>query len=512
MNRLFLAAFLAACWSAQAGLEVSDIFGDDMVIQRDREIPVWGQATAGAAIQVTLAGQEQSATAGQDGSWSVKFPAREAGGPYDLAISGDGESRQFRNVLVGDVWLCSGQSNMAFRMSPNPPWSFGVLDYETEIANSSDPDLRVFRTATAASMEPESFAHGVWLRSEPRHVSYFSALAYYFGRELRRELKVPIGIIMTTVGGTVISSWTSAQEGDKVESWKSKREKSFAKATPDAVAQQQAKLPAYWEASVKSFREGANAPSFPEPYKNFKQAPSALYNSMIHPFTSFPVKGFLWYQGESDNQSADQYEGWLKTMITSWRQTWNQPEAPFLVVQLTGYDPVAARDLDSAKYGLSFASLREAQRRATSLPHTALVVSADLGDEKFIHPRDKRTIGIRAGQAAMVSAYGQPGLPGGPVLSSAKLDQGRVIAKFDSNGGLRDAAGTKLESFEIAGSDGVFHPAEAEIIADGEIALRAEGVSQPAQLRYAFLNYPKLTLFDRQGSPAAPFVAPVAQP
>lgn len=501
-----LAAILIALagGNAESAITLPDLIADHMVVQRDREIPVWGTAAPGSEIIVEFAGQSVAAKAGAAGDWAVKLSPRPAGGPFEMRIRGDGE-RTVKDILIGDVWLSSGQSNLTFRMVPNPPWSEGVLDYEKEIAAATNPKLRFFSVLVSASHVPESEAFGTWAVSTPENVRFVSAVSYYFGRDVQERAGIPIGIIVSGRGGTSIKSWmdrASLQRFPDTAEKIAAEDKKIA-AAPDLIAAFRAKLPAYREACRKALATNGKVPSFPEPYPNYDTKPSHLYHAMIAPLARVPVRGFLWYQGESDSQIADQYPELFKALITSRRAEWNAPDAPFLFVQIANYDPVKARNLDPARYGGTWARQRAAQATALALPNTAMAVSADVGDTIKVHPRDKKTVGNRLARAALGLVYGEKIPFRGPRPESASASGPSVKVGFSSDGGnLKPAA--ELTGFELAGPDGAFH--EATGTQEGNtVILTAAGVSEPVRVRYAWKDDPRLSVYDEAGLPLPPF-------
>ncbi len=502
--RSLLLGFTALA-STQAAITLPDLVADHMVVQREREIPVWGQAAPGSTIKIAMAGHTASAQAGPDGAWQVQLPALPAGGPHKLKITGDGEIT-VNDVLVGDVWLSSGQSNLTFRMVPNSPWSEGVLDYEKEIAAANNPKLRFFSVTPATSHQPEKEAYGLWQPTTPQDARFLSAVSYYVGQELQQSTGIPIGIIVSGRGGTSIKLWLPRESVEKFAELKnglatadSRLEKS-----KDTIAPNLPKVAEFRKKYKESILGNGKVPSLPEPYPHYDTAPAALYNAMIAPLARVPITGFIYYQGESDSGDAKNYAKYFKELITTRRALWNLPEAPFVFVQIANYDPARSRNADPAKFGTSWAEQRAAQAAALELPRTGMAVAADVGESTAIHPRDKKTVGYRLALAARHLAY-QEDIPfRGPSLQSALKEGSDVVLKFAVEKGTLTAKGDELTAFELAGADGVFQPATASIKGD-TVVVQSPAVPAPAKIRYAWANDPKLSLYDSNGLPCPPF-------
>lgn len=494
--------------TAESAIALPDLIADHMVLQRDREIPVWGTAAPGSEIVVELAGQSVPVKANAAGDWEAKLSPLPAGGPYEMRIRGDGEVT-VKDILIGDVWLSSGQSNLTFRMAPNPPWSEGVLDYEKEIAAAANPKLRFFSVIVGASHVPESAVFGSWTVSTPESARFVSAISYFFGREVQERTGIPMGIIVSGRGGTSIKSWMDRESLKRFPDTAEKiaaEDKKIA-ASPELIATFREKLPAYREAFRKALATNGKVPSLPEPYPHYDTKPSHLYNAMIAPLARVPLRGFLWCQGESDSQIAAQYPELFKTLITSRRAEWNSPDAPFLFVQIANYDPVKARNLDPAQYGGTWANQRAAQATALELPNTAMAVSADVGDTIKVHPRDKKTVGHRLARAALGLVYGEKIPFRGPRPESASAAGPAVTLVFSSDGGqLKPAA--ELTGFELAGPDGTFHAASGTV-AGNTITLSSPEVAEPLRVRYAWKDDPRLSVYDEAGLPLPPFEHPI---
>ncbi len=470
---LFLAAALLVPASlAQADVKPHPLFTDNMVLQQGGTLPVWGLAEPGEEVSVALVqGDVENPVKGKadkDGKWSVNLPAAKAGTGYKLEISGK-NSVVFKNVAVGEVWICSGQSNMEMAVNT-------CYDADKIRAGAKNPNLRLFtvqkRTATAPIDNQNDLKHFTkWDVSSPETVGGFSAVAYSFGQNLQKSLNVPIGVIHTSWGGTPAEAWTSIPALEAVPELK------------------------YYAANA------ANAAKGKQPVG--PHTPASLYNAMIHPLYPFAIKGAIWYQGESNAGRAYEYRSLFQTMIQDWRKKWGH-EMPFYLVQLA---PWHANDAD----GVSWAELREAQLLATQkLKNVGMAVITDVGDLYDIHPRDKTTVGNRLALAARGQTYGQKIVHSGPVYKEMKVDGDSIVLSFDNlGGGLLGRYGI-LNGFQICGEDKEFYPAKA-VIKGENVVVSSPKVAKPVAVRFGWSNYPVVNLFNKQldgkglGLPATPF-------
>jgi len=447
---------VALCCTAPAAAEVSlpALFADHMCLQREIEIPVWGWAEQGEKVTVTLGDNSAETTAGADGKWMVKLPKMAAGGPHTLTVKGASEIK-ISDVLVGEVWVCSGQSNMEWTMTR-------VFNPEEEIAQAKYPQIRLFKVGRATPDEPAKDCEGQWAACSPQSVAGFSAVAYYFGRKLHEELDVPVGLINTSWGGTVCEAWTSAE--------KLKEEPDF-----DPIV-----------------KRGAASQGGPN-------RAGVLYNGMIAPLIPYAMRGAIWYQGESNLSRAVQYRKLFPTMITDWRERWGQGDFPFLFVQLA---PFRYRGQDQRNY----AELCEAQRLTLSLPNTGMAVTNDIGNLRDIHPKNKEDVGERLALWALAMTYEQKDLVhSGPLYKSMEVEGDKARIHFDHAGsGLASRDGEPLRDFMIAGKDQQFVPAEAKI--DGEtVVVWSEAIREPAAVRFAWSDSAQPNLMNAEGLPASSF-------
>ena len=493
---LFVLVVSALCSAAEGELKLHGIFGDGMVVQRGEGIPVWGTASPGADVAVTLGEGRAEATADAEGAWSVELPAMAAGGPHELTITVGAETHTITNVAVGEVWVCSGQSNMAFALS-------GAANGQQAVAEADFPMMRRFRVANTVAGKPQANVPGKWAVVHPSTVSGWqgiSAVAYFFGRKLHRDLDVPVGLIQTAWGGTPAESWTprehmAADEGLKgsVDSWDGTIARS-----DQQVDAYMAKVEQWRKDSAAAEAEGrpvSEPPKFDDKRRSPRRA-TGLYNAMIAPLTRVPVRGAIWYQGESNAGRKPDYSNLFQTMITSWREAWGRPEMPFLFVQLADFNPTDQFN--------TWPYLREDQADALELPNTGMAVTIDIGNPTDIHPRNKLDVGERLALAAEAIAYGMDVVYSGPTYESMVLEGNAIRVRFTHVGGGLVSSTDALKGFELAGTEDDFVPATAVIQGDS-VLLTTDAAGQPVHVRYAWRNVPDCSLFNREGLPASPF-------
>jgi sialate O-acetylesterase len=515
----------AATQADSPALVVSDWFAPHMVLQRGVPIPVYGEAPPDTAVQVYLVSEDRhtgqrhtlattSTTTAPDGQWQLALPAQPAStidSQLSLEIEAGTASLTIEPVLVGDLWLCAGQSNMNFLMRPYLPWSEGVLDWQAAVAAAGDPLLTVFTVIPEADWQPGAQVHGTWRPDSPTLAEYFSAVPYLLGRELRLAENVPIGVVVAALGGTSIQSWMHIDALQQL-----------AAAQPDIALhtarrdQYAAEIDAYYTTTRPAYRllskanqrQPTYAPALPDPYPNWRHQPAGLYHAMLAPLERIPVTGVAWYQGESDSTKHATYADYLLALIDSWRGRRNQPALPFLVVQIANHDPVLTGS-DPAVHTNTKAALREAQTAALRRPATALIVTADVGNPIDIHPRDKATVAARLARAARHLAYERTEIHyTGPVVRAIRLSNSQFAISFEPNASdwLIDdqRASGGGPDFEIAAADGVF-VAATHAVEDGALQVWSDQIAHPFYLRYAYHNDPKLIVYDSEGLPLAPF-------
>lgn len=458
-----------------ADVSLPAILSDNMVVQLGQEIQFWGSAEPNEEVTVVVTPIESgndskpdsaSAMAAADGRWLVKLPAKTKPGPLGITVSGK-NTITLTNVIVGDVWLCSGQSNMEWPVN-------ATQNHQEEIAAAKFPTLRLFKLERNTSLTPSTHLEGKWVECTPETIPDFSGVGYFFGRELHGQLKRPIGLIQAASGGASCEAWTS-----------------LAVLKSDELF-----------APILARAERAN--SDPNQANNPNRA-SVLYNGMIAPLLPFPIRGVIWYQGESNAPRAFQYAKLFPAMITDWRKGWKKPELPFLFVQLANYVSDKQKPDHSAEPEESaWAELREAQSKALSLPRTGMACTIDIGDARDINPRNKQDVGRRLAQVALKVAYGKKIVASGPTFKSIQVNGNEVRIEFDNVGEGLIVRGERLTGFAIAGEDKRFVWADATV--DGNVvSLTSPYIAEPLAVRYAWGDNPDCNLFNREGLPAVPF-------
>jgi len=503
MRFILMLMVVAMSSAARAEVRIASLFTDHMVIQQQQPVPVWGTADAGEDILVSLAGREHRAAADQAGNWRVTFDAIGAADhpdPVMIIAKGARNEVAIRDVLVGEVWLCSGQSNMAWTVKLSG-------DAEAEIAAANYPGLRlaIVQESSGPEMRADANLRLRWTPCTPTSVAGFSAVGYYFGRQLHGELNVPVGLIHAAVNGTYIESWTSRSALEAAPSAGPIIERNDA-----AIAQYPELFPKYQE-DIKVWLEKYHAAQAageqlkdPQPRlplgPNSDTAVATLFNHMIHPLIPFAMRGVIWYQGESNVARACQYRDLLPTMIDDWRARWGHEHLHFGIVQLANIGQPTHQVTPDA-----WSELREAQAMtATQLPDCGLAVIIDIGEADNIHPKNKQDVGKRLALWAVGSAYGRPVEYSGPIYKDMSIEQGAARITFDHVGMGLIAHGDKIVGFSVAGENKSFIPAEAVIDGDA-IVVRCEQVPAPVAVRYAWTSNPICNLYNVDGLPAAPF-------
>lgn len=487
---LILILMAAYCRTGNADVKPAAIFADGMVLQRDMPAPVWGTAAPGEKVSVAIAGQTVGTTAGPDGRWITRLAALKAGGPFEMIIAGTNQLT-IKNVLIGEIWLAGGQSNMEMHVDQS---AGGV---ETAAA-ASDVQIRFFKVGGALPLEPARDFGGNWQACTPDNVKSWSAAAYFFARDLRRDLGVPIGVVQNAVGWTPAEAWTSREALtadpelkpilDRWDRWTAAYPK--AKEIYDRAK-------AAWKSAADSAKVSGK-PAPPEPLAPsdpaFIHHATVLFNGMVSPLIPYAIRGVIWYQGETNASRADQYRRLFPAMIRDWRSHWGEGDVPFIFVQIA---PLDAGPVDRAE-------LRDAQRETLKLKNTAMVVTVDIGMVKDEHPKNKQEVGRRLALAAEKLAYGKDVIASGPLYQRMTIEGDKIRLHFtDVDGGLTFHDG-QAKGFAIAGADRVLHPAQAVI--EGEtIVISSPSVATPSAVRYAFANFPEFSLFNRAGLPASPF-------
>ena len=487
-------------------MALAPLFTDHAVLQRDKAVPIWGRADPGEKVTVAFAGQSVSTNAGKDGRWMVQLaplPANSVGA--DLVVAGR-NSVALHDILVGEVWICSGQSNMEFLVHGT---NLRLLNSDREVAAANHPLIRHFKVAHDVAEAPVETASGSWAVCSPATVGQFTAVGYFFGREISRKLQVPVGLINSSWGGTQIESWMSADtlQSDPAFAEVGRRWRKALEDYPAAMAAYSVARPA-WEkaraaaaaggpARLAAFLQTNHRPN-PPPGPGSPDTPSGLFNGMIQPLIPFAIRGAIWYQGESNAPRASAYHRLFAAMISSWREKFGQGDFPFFWVQLANF----GRPDDPTHE--TWAYLREAQSQALSLPATGQAVAIDIGDPRDIHPTNKQEVGRRLALIAKALVYGTSVDYSGPVFASAVREGGALRVRFKYAGTGLTAGDRPLESFEVAGADRRFHPASAVIVGD-TLRVQSPEVPEPVAVRYAWRNAPDANLYNGAGLPASPF-------
>lgn len=450
-----------------ADIRMPHVFGNNMVLQRDKPIQVWGWADAGEKVTVSFHQQKRKVTANKQGRWLIKLDTENEGGPYTLQVEGKNKV-MFQNVLVGEVWFCSGQSNMALPVH--------LITNAVGEADSADfPQIRYFYVPIVISTKPEEdIREGAWTICSPSTVNNFTAVGYLFAKELYRKLKVPVGLINASWGATVSETWTSRE----------------ALAADDEFKNLMTSIPALIPDSQVNLE------------KNPSCYPSLLFNAMVHPFLNYSIKGILWYQGESNAGRAYQYRQAFPLLISDWRHNWKEV-LPFYFVQISSFN---AGNGDS-QHGSTWAELREAQTMALSIPNTGMAVTIDIGSATEIHPQNKQDVARRLVATALHELYNMPQVHKGPAYKAMQTKEGKAIITFNDIGSglkVKDRYGY-IKGFEVAGADRKFHYAKAYLAGDSVI-ISNEQVPEPLSVRYGWADDAgACNLYNIEGFPAVPF-------
>jgi len=447
--------FLLISSTMMANVTLPNIFGDNMVLQRNAEVKIWGWASPKEEIKLTASwnNQEYKVVANNQAQWELKIKTTEAGGPFTISIKGYNEV-VLKNILIGEVWVCAGQSNMEMSAS------WGIDNGEEEMKNATNPNIRFFTVPKLTATTPQNNLLGNWVESTPETMKNFSAIGYFFAKRLREDLKnVPIGLISSNWGGTPAEIWM-----------------------PEEVVQND---PVLLE-NAKKLNEQEYGP----------RQPGRAYNAMIYPITGFKIAGTLWYQGES-NVGSLVYDKTLSALITSWRKVW-QDEFPFYFVQIAPYK--------TGSNNFSNVTVRNSQRKILNeVPKTGMVLTSDISDTIDIHPKNKKDVGIRLANLALAETYKvNSNLVNGPLFKNIQIEKNKAIVSFDFADGLHFKTKTSNQ-FELAGADEIYYPAEA-YIKNNQVVLTSRKVSTPTKVRFAWGNTIQPDLFNKANLPASCFI------
>ena len=488
---------LATCLisqACQAELKLSPIFGDSMVLQREQPIHIWGWTKPSTAVTARIAGKEGNTQANEAGRFDLLLDPLPAGGPHSLTISAD-ETKTFQDVLIGEVWLCSGQSNMAWPVSSGK-------DSDLELLTANDPNLRLISVPQVASQEPLNDFDGRWESCTPETVRSFSAVGYYYGRQLQQTLGIPVGLIDNAWGGSAAEAWVPLEDlekagvyGELLKDWDEKIAE-YSRTAKVGQERYQQRL-ATWQANKKGPR--------PRPPKNLIESnkrPANLYNGVLHPVIGYTLQGVIWYQGEANASRAYQYRHLFPLMIQTWRTRWGQGDFPFYWVQLADFRAETQVPGDS-----DWAELREAQTMAMSkLPNTGQAVIVDLGESADIHPRNKQDVAKRLARWPLAKQYGFDIAFQSPLYRSVTFSNGKANVVFDHVGRGLDTFDIKEPlGFTVAGADQRFVTAEARIIGKNVVEVWSPEVAQPVSVRFGWADNPVRNLQSFDGLPVTPF-------
>ena len=485
---------------ARAELRLPSILGDHMVLQQQAEVAIWGWAKPGEDVTVLVSSKSYTATADPDGAWRVVFePMAATFEPLQIVVqSSSGERLTIKDVLVGEVWLCAGQSNMDFKVAHSE-------NREDAVANADLPGLRVFSVNQERSAEPRVDVEGQWKQSDSKSVLMFTAVGYYFGRELHRELNVPVGLIHDAWGGTRIEAWTPLQAFENnpvlhedMEVIRADNQR-YELAKKEAVNQIESWLKVAREA-IENEAAIPAPPDWPTSALTEKNKPTSVYNAMVHPITPYAIRGVAWYQGESNNGDGPIYRDRMQSLIQSWRAMWQNPDMPFYYVQIAPY-----------KYGGSLHPayalpwMWEAQRQILEIHNTGMVVTTDVAEVDNLHPPRKLEVGRRLSLWALSHTYGRKDIVCcGPIYSGYRIDGDSIRVTFKHAAGLTSSDGKPLSWFTIAGEDMRFVDADARVDGDSVI-VRSSEVKHPVAVRFGWDQIAQPNLVNAAGLPAICF-------
>ncbi len=481
-----------------ADLRLPAVFSDHMVLQRDKAVAVWGWADADEEVSVEFAGQKKAAKADASGKWFLRLdPLTASAESRKLIATGkDGRQAEVSDVLVGDVWLGSGQSNMAMTVNR-------AKDFEQEKAAANFPLIRHFKEESAGAASAQSQAKGRWLACTPDNIGGFSATLYFFGREIHREAGVPVGLINTSVGGTPIEAWIAPEVQATVPALKAALEAQSA-ATPKidpekAKADYAVELKKFKAAKAKAAAEGTKAPRPPRNAAEVSERKGSygqLFNGKVAPLVPYTLKGMLWYQGEANSSDARAplYVHQLSALVTDWRARWGE-ELPFAWVQLPNF----------SRPGEGWPLMRESMLKTLSLPKTGMAVTIDIGEARDIHPKNKQEVGRRLSLWALGTVYARKvAATSGPLPAGHEIKGAEVVVTLTHADGLKTRDGAPVKGFQLAGADKQWKPATGRIEGTRLIVTSAE-VAAPVALRYAWLDFPETNLVNSADLPASPF-------
>ena len=491
-TQLLLTGMIAACLPLQADVSLPNIFGDHMVLQREQVNPIWGKADPGEAIAVSIDGQKHTTVAATDGKWRVHLDPLKVGGPYQLSIQGN-NTVTFNDILAGEVWICSGQSNMQWSVQQSN-------NAEVEIASANYPEIRIISVPQVGKQVAQDNFKGQWEVCTPKTIANFSGVGYLFGQRLHSTLGVPIGLIDNAWGGSAAEAWvpreTLEADGKYAEllaSWTSK----VAAYTDEIHATKITEYKAWIQAGKPQPNRRA-----PRDFRSGQNRPANIFNGVLNPTIGYGLRGVIWYQGESNAGRAYQYRDLFPLMISTWRELWDQGDFPFYWVQLADF----SREIDTPQAS-NWAELREAQTMTLKLPNTGQAVIIDAGEGRDIHPRNKQTVANRLARLELSNDYGYDMASESPRYASMATNGSVITLTFDhvSSGGLYAFDVKEPTGFAIAGADRAFVWADAKIIGKNRVEVSTASVLNPEAVRYGWATNPVVNLQDRNGLPLTPF-------
>jgi sialate O-acetylesterase len=482
-----------------ADVRLPSVIGDNMVLQEGKSVPIWGWADPceKVTVKASWASVKWETEAGQDGNWMVRIKPGKVGGPYEMTIDGN-NTLSLKNVLIGEVWVCSGQSNMEFALNQ-------TTNAAQEVNEANYPQIRFFTVGKKVSYEPMKNCQGRWQECNSKSASGFSAVGYFFGRDLYKQLNIPVGLINASWGGTPAESWMSKEYLESDANFKPilQHFDETCANFPQLLKNYQAAKKERDETMSRLKAEGKPIPPMQEIYepigKGHPYSPTGLYNGMIIPIVPYGIRGAIWYQGETNAWRAYQYRTLFPAMIKNWREAWGEGNFPFLYVQLTSWRAVKPNPSES-----DCAELREAQLMTLAVPNVGMAVIVDIGEANNIHPKNKQDVGKRLALWALAKTYGKNIEYSGPLYKYMEINGNKAILHFDHVGGGLVAHGEHLNGFAIAGVDKKFVWAEAKIEGD-TIVVSSDKVAEPAAVRYAWADNPVCNLYNKAGLPASPF-------
>jgi sialate O-acetylesterase len=512
-NRRFLLLLATLCLLpgyVLAEPKLASVFTTHMVLQRDTKISVWGTASPGEELTLSFADQTKSAKANSKGEWRLELaPLAASAQGRTLKLSGSTSHApvEIEDIMVGEVWLASGQSNMDFTVARTPKYYFaGVTNEEQEVAAANHPRIRMFTGEWTRSYEPKREIDGTWKVCTPETVREFSAIGYFFARELANELGIPVGILTLTYGASTAQAWIRREAIAANPRLKPELDR-FDELVKAYRPPSDEDLNAWRAAAEKAKANGRRPPArpHPEPVQD-QHNPTVMYNGMIAPCVGFPMRGVIWYQGESITGPRELFPLWNETLVRDWRELWGH-DFPFYFCQLAAHKTPPDQPGPS-----SIAEVREMQTQLLSLPNTGMALTIDIGDEKNVHPRNKQEAGARLAKLALAQTYGRKLVCSGPLFESMRVTNGVARVHFShADGGLVGHDGP-LKQFAISGADGHFVCADAKI--EGESVLVSNpAIPVPANVRYAWADNPAgCNLYNGAGLPAAPFRTDKSKP